>query len=82
VHFAPKHVNWLNAAVTRPASISRQCIGKCRIPDLPTLRCEVAACSDRGRAMHEGTTIRWKFRVADARRVFRYDQLTITRSKH
>ncbi len=80
VHYTPKHASWLNAAEMAASLAARQCLGKRRIPDLPTLRREVAAW--RGRATHEGATIRWKFRVADARRVFRYDPITITRSKH
>jgi len=80
VHFTPKHASWLNAAEMEASLVSRQCLGKRRIPGLPMLRREIAAW--RGRATHEGATIRWKFRVADARRVFRYDPLTITRSRH
>jgi transposase len=80
VHFTPKHASWLNAAEMEVSLVARQCLGTRRIPDLPTLHREVRAW--RARATHSGCTIRWRFRVADARRVFKYDALVFKRSEH
>jgi len=60
--------------------VGRQCLGKRRIPNLPALRREVRHW--RAVATHQGMPIRWKFRVKDARRVFGYDKLRSTRSRH
>jgi hypothetical protein len=80
VHYTPKHASWLNAAEMEASLVSRQCLGKRRIGDLPTLRRQVRAW--RAVATHAGARIRWRFRVADARRVFKYDALVFTRSGH
>ena len=80
VHYTPKHASWLNVAEMEASLVSRQCLGGRRIPDLPTLHREVRAW--RARATHAGCTIRWRFRVADARRVFKYDALVFKRSEH
>lgn len=80
VHFTPKHGSWLNAAEMEASLVGRQCLGKRHIPDLPTLKREVRAW--RRVATREGLPIRWKFRVKDARRVFRYDGLKSRRSEH
>ena len=56
----------------------RQCIGKRRIPDLRTLVREVRAW--RRVTTREGMPIRWRFRVKDARRTFRYERLESRRS--
>lgn len=80
VHYTPKHASWLNAAEMEASLVARQCLGKRRIPDLGTLRHEVRAW--RAAATHAGCAIRWRFRVSDARRVFKYDALIFTRSEH
>jgi transposase len=80
VHYTPKHGSWLNAAEMEASLVGRQCLGTRRIPDLATLRNEVAAW--RAEASRSGMPIRWTFKVKDARRVFRYDTLTSTRSEH
>jgi transposase len=80
VHFTPKHGSWLNAAEMEASLLGRQCLGKRRIPDLPTLCHEVRAW--RRVATCEGMPIRWKFRVKDARRLFKYDALKSRRSEH
>lgn len=80
VHFTPKHGSWLNAAEMEASLLGRQCLGKRRIPDLRTLKREVRAW--RRVATREGMPIRWKFRVKDARRLFRYDALKSRRSEH
>jgi transposase len=79
VHFTPKHGSWLNAAEMEVSLLSRECLGRRRIPSLATLKHEVRVWSreaDRRRRL-----IRWTFRVRDARRKFRYDGITTRRSK-
>jgi transposase len=80
VHFTPKHASWLNAAEMEASLVARQCLAKRRFPDLAMLRREVRAW--RRVTTVSGCSIRWRFRVADARRTFRYDALTFTRSEH
>lgn len=80
VHYTPKHGSWLNMAEIEASLVSRECLGKRRIGDLATLRREVTAW--RRRVEPAGRTIDWKFRVDDARRVFRYNGIVTTRSEH
>jgi transposase len=80
VHFTPKHASWLNAAEMEASLVSRECLGKRRIGELETLQRQVRAWNrdaDRSRR-----AIRWRFRVHDARRVFRYDGITTPRLEH
>jgi hypothetical protein len=80
VHYTPKHGSWLNAAEIEASLVARECLGTRRIGDLATLRREVTAW--RRRASSHRRTINWKFRVSDARRVFRYDGIRTPRSEH
>jgi transposase len=80
IHYTPKHASWLNAAEMEASLVARQCLGRRRIGDLSTLRHQVRAW--RRAATREGSPIRWKFRVSDARRVFNYESLIFTRSEH
>ena len=60
----PKHGSWLNMAEIELSVLSRQCLER-RIPDLSTLKTEVAAWQElRNR---EKTWIDWRFTTADAR---------------
>ena len=80
VHYTPKHASWLNPAEMEASLVSRECLGTRRIGDLKTLRREVTAWNrraDRGRR-----AIDWKWRVSDARRVFRYDGIATRRAEH
>jgi hypothetical protein len=79
VHYIPKHASWLNAAEMETSLVSRECLGRRRITDLARQRAEVAAW--RKRADIGGRKIDWKFRVADARRVFRYPGIITPRSE-
>jgi len=64
VHYTPKHGSWLNMAETELAVLQKQCLDR-RIPDLETLRQEVAAWNaDRN---ENATSIRWRFTTTDAR---------------
>jgi hypothetical protein len=80
IHHTPKHASWLNAAEMEASLVSRECIGTRRIGHLHTLKSQVAAW--RKRAERDGRPIRWKFTVADARRVFRYDGIITSRTEH
>lgn len=79
IHFTPKHGSWLNAAEMEVSLVSRECLGARHIGDLETLKREVRAWSQR--ADQQRRSIKWKFRVSDARRTFRYDGITTLRSK-
>jgi DDE superfamily endonuclease len=80
VHYTPKHGSWLNAAEMEASLVSRECLGRDRIASLVDLISRVSAW--RRDAESAGRTIDWKFRVADARRKFRYDGLATARSRH
>ena len=80
VHYTPKHASWLNAAELEASLVSRECLGRRRVSFLVNLISLVAAW--RHRAEEEHRVIDWRFRVDDARRVFRYDGLTALRSEH
>ncbi|NJN59812.1 MAG: IS630 family transposase [Leptolyngbyaceae cyanobacterium SL_5_9] len=60
----PKHGSWLNMAEIELSILSRQCLDR-RIPDLETLKSQVAAWQDNRN--HEETWIDWRFTTADAR---------------
>lgn len=79
VHFTPKHGSWLNAAEMEVSLLSRQCLGRHRFPALALVQRQVdvwARDADRRRC-----PIKWRFRVRDARRKFRYSGITTRRSK-
>jgi hypothetical protein len=80
VHYTPKHASWLNVAEIEASLVSRECLGTRRIGELATLRREVTAW--RKRASNQRRKIDWKFRVHDARKVFRYDGIKSARSEH
>ena len=80
VHYTPKHGSWLNAAEMEASLVSRECLGSRRIADIDTLKREVAVWN-RG-ADKRRRRIKWRFRVSDARRVFRYDGIVTARSGH
>jgi len=66
-HYTPKHASWLNMAEIEIGVLKRQCLAR-RIPDLATLRHEVAPWArDRNRS---GATIRWMFGLEKARERF------------
>ena len=80
LHFTPKHASWLNVAEMEASLVSRECLGRRKFEDITMLQREVRewnAIADENRR-----SIAWKFRVHDARRVFRYDGITSTRAGH
>jgi DDE superfamily endonuclease len=63
-HYTPKHASWLNVAEMELSVLSRQCLDR-RIPNLGTLRQEVAAWQQkRNAAMVKAD---WQFTNAKAR---------------
>ncbi len=64
IHYTPTHGSWLDMAEIEIAVLSTQCLDR-RIPDLDTLRAEVAAWEQE----RNGTTTRvdWRFTTDDAR---------------
>jgi len=63
-HYTPKHGSWLNVAEMELSVLARQCLDR-RIPDLETLRREVAAwVATRNAAVMR---VDWQFTTADAR---------------
>jgi hypothetical protein len=72
VHYTPVHGSWLNQAEIEIGILSRQCLGKRRIPDLKTLRNQVKAWNRR---MNQAQTrINWMFTRRDARAKFGYQK--------
>jgi hypothetical protein len=59
VHYTPKHGSWLNQAEIEIGIFSRQCLGKRRIGDISTLRCQAKAWHRR--TNRDKTKIQWKF---------------------
>ena len=64
IHFTPKHGSWLNIAEIELSVLSGQCLNR-RLPDLETLRREVAAWEVKRNA--RDAHIDWQFTTADAR---------------
>jgi hypothetical protein len=79
IHYTPTHGSWLNQAEIEIGLFCRQCLGKRRIPDLPTLRREARAWNRR--INRERIHINWKFDRATARRKFGYKYKPFKRSK-
>jgi hypothetical protein len=63
-HYTPKHASWLNMVEIELSILGRQCLDR-RIPDVETLRREVAAWEEPRNERH--ATVTWHFTTADAR---------------
>ena len=63
-HYTPRHGSWLNVAEMELSAVARQCLDR-RIPDLGTLRREVAAWEAARNAAV--VKVEWHFTTADAR---------------
>jgi len=74
-----KHGSWLNQAEIEIGLLTRQCLGKRRLADLPRLCDEVLAWSQKANQQH--LQIQWNFNCVKAREKFRYDPV-ISRSEH
>lgn len=58
IHYTPKHGSWLNVAEIEFSVLQTQCLHR-RIPDIETLRSEVAAWQSARNAMSSKTS--WRF---------------------
>ena len=67
-HHTPKHGSWLNMVECELSVLARQCLNR-RLPDIETLRREVAAWEERRNA--EQATVHWHFTTAQARKKLR-----------
>jgi len=64
IHYTPKHGSWLNVAEIELSALNSQCLNR-RIPDIDTMRTEVAAWElDRN---NRSAAIDWRFTTEDAR---------------
>ncbi len=79
VHFTPVHGIWLNQAEVEIWLLSRQCLGKRRIPTLDKLDQETAAWERW--ANRQRLRIRWRFTIPKARVRFGYDPPNFSRSE-
>lgn len=64
-HYTPKHGSWLNIAETELSSMSMQCLGNQRIPDIHELN-EMLAEWERDRNQRQ-KGVNWQFTTKDAR---------------
>ena len=79
-HYTPKHASWLDQAEIEIGIFSRQCLGKDRIGDIPSLRRRAAAWNRR--MNRQRRKINWSFTVPDARKKFGYNSPRFIRSEH
>ncbi len=61
----PKHDNWLNIAENELSSMTRQYLSGRRIPDIETLREEIAAWAVSSNEKQRG--VDWPFTIEDVR---------------
>lgn len=64
IHYTPKHGSWLDAAEIELSILTKQCLGR-RIPEIETLRREIAAWQHDRNASDKG--VDWQFTTSDAR---------------
>jgi transposase len=64
IHYTPKHGSWLNMAETELSVMTKQCLDR-RIPDVATLRREIAAWAHQRNKARSKTN--WQFTTHDAR---------------
>jgi hypothetical protein len=64
IHHTPKHGSWLNMAEIELSVLNGQCLDR-RLPDMPTVRCEVAAWEQRRNEAK--ASIDWRFTNDTAR---------------
>ncbi len=79
VHYTPKQGSWLNQAEIEISLISRQCLGRRRLPTLTCLKAETRAWN--ATVNEARTKINWRFSRKDARRKLGYRKYLSKRSK-
>lgn len=67
-HYTPKHASWLNMVEIEFSVLFGQCLDR-RIPDLETLKAEIAAWERRRN--DDAATVNWQFTTAKARDKFK-----------
>jgi hypothetical protein len=65
IHHTPKHGSWLNIAEIELASMTAQCLGERRFPEIKSLNAELAAWSTKRNQSQRG--VDWQFTAKDAR---------------
>lgn len=70
LHYTPIHGSWLNPAEIEISLLSRECLGRDRIPEFDLLKRRVRAWNSD--ANRRSRRIKWSFTSRDARRKFRY----------
>ncbi len=75
VHYTPKHGSWLNQAEIELSLLSRQCLGRRRIPTLELLKQEVTNWN--ARANRRKARIDWTFTRKAAQKKFGYQKVAL-----
>jgi transposase len=70
LHYTPKHGSWLNPAEIEISLLSRECLGKDRIPEFELLKRRVRAWNSDANKRHR--KIEWRFTSRAARKKFHY----------
>jgi len=65
IHYTPKHGSWLNIAELELSSMSSQCLGQRRIPEIGSLNGELAAWHTQRNHSQKG--VDWQFTAKGAR---------------
>lgn len=81
-HYTPRHASWLNPAEIEISLLSREALGKDRIPDFGSLHRRIRSWNQQ--ANQRRRTINWTFTSLDARKKFRYRRrgVRITLARH
>jgi len=79
VHYTPKHGSWLNQAEIELSLVSRQCLGKRRIPNFQSLQQQVSSWNKD--ANRRKLRIKWNFTHKKARAKFGYKRNCSRRSQ-
>ena len=65
IHYTPKHGNWLNIAEIELSSLTAQCLGKRRIPNINILNTELSVWYTQRNHNQKG--VNWQFTAGTAR---------------
>lgn len=65
IRYTPKHGSWLNIAENELSAMTRQCLGRERIPTIEKLNIEIGAWSDNVNGKQKG--VRWHMTIDHAR---------------
>lgn len=79
-HHTPKHASWLNIAEIEASMISRESLGKLRIPTFIELRARVRSWNTQ--ANSQKRRIRWSFDMNRAAEIFNLEQFNNLLTEH